>query len=75
MTTQQFLHLHRCYYRSAFPTGAVAHLANSPRDFHHSIYGYYDHSHFYKHLRQFLQENTLRNLRPHIQLLELLHKN
>ncbi|MFI5131969.1 MAG: helix-turn-helix domain-containing protein [Chitinophagales bacterium] len=54
---------------------AVAHLANSPRDFHHSIYGYYDHSHFYKHLRQFLQENTLKNLRPHIQLLELLHKN
>ena len=54
---------------------AVAHLANSPRDFHHSLYGYYDHSHFYKHLRQFLQENTLKNLRPHIQLLELLHKN
>jgi len=54
---------------------AVAHLANSPQDFHYSLYGYYDHSHFYKHLKQFLKENTLKNLRPHIQLLELLHKN
>jgi len=54
---------------------AVSHLANSPHDFHYSLYGYYDHSHFYKHLKQFLQENTLKNLHPHIQLLELLHKN
>jgi AraC-like DNA-binding protein len=54
---------------------ATAHLANSPKDFHYSIYGYYDHSHFYKHLKQFLQKNTLKNLQPHIQLLELLHKS
>jgi AraC-like DNA-binding protein len=54
---------------------AVAHLAHSPKDFHYSLYGYYDHSHFYKHLKQFLQENTVKNLRPHIQLLGLLHKN
>src|SRR6185503_13732957 len=53
---------------------AVEHLAKSSKDFHHSLYGYYDHSHFYKHLKKFLQENTLKNLRPHIQLLELLHK-
>ncbi len=53
---------------------AVAHLVSSPADFHYSLYGYYDHSHFYKHLRQFLQRNTLKNLNPHIQLLELLHK-
>jgi len=54
---------------------ATAHLASSPKDFHYSVYGYYDHSHFCKHLRQFLRNNTLKNLQPHIQLLGLLHKN
>jgi len=53
---------------------ATSHLANSPHDFHYSIYDYYDHSHFYKHLKQFLQENTLKNLQPHLKLLEGLHK-
>ncbi len=53
---------------------ATAHLANSPQNFHYSLYGYYDHSHFYKHLKQFLQENTLKNMHPHLQLLETLHK-
>jgi AraC-like DNA-binding protein len=54
---------------------ATAHLANSPKDFHYSKYGYYDHSHFYKHLKQFLRQNTLKNLQPHTRLLELLHKS
>lgn len=53
---------------------AAAHIAQSPRSFHHSLYGYYDHSHFYKHLRQFLTRNTLENLQPHLQLLQALHK-
>jgi AraC-like DNA-binding protein len=53
---------------------ATAHLANSPHDFHYSLYQYYDHSHFYKHLKQFLQESTLKNLQPHLKLLEGLHK-
>ena len=53
---------------------ATANLVSSPKDFHYSSYGYYDHSHFYKHLRQFLQQNTLRNIQPHLQLLEALHK-
>jgi AraC-like DNA-binding protein len=53
---------------------ATAHLANSPHDFHYSLYQYYDHSHFYKHLKQFLQESTLENLQPHLKLLESLHK-
>ncbi len=53
---------------------ATAHLANSPQTFHYSLYGYYDHSHFYKHLKQFLQENTLKNMRPDLMLLESLHK-
>lgn len=54
---------------------ATDHLANSPETFHSSAYGYYDHSHFYKHLRQFLEKSTLRKLRPHLRLLELLHKD
>ncbi|MDP4262509.1 MAG: helix-turn-helix domain-containing protein [Bacteroidota bacterium] len=53
---------------------ATAHLASSPENFHYSLYGYYDHSHFYKHLKQFLQKNTLKNLQPHLQLLENLHR-
>lgn len=53
---------------------ATAHLANSPENFHYSMYGYYDYSHFFKHLRKFLQENTLKNMQPHLKLLERLHR-
>ncbi len=53
---------------------AVQHLVNSPGDFHYTIYGYYDHSHFYKHLKQFLQKATLKNIQPHLRLLSKLHK-
>jgi AraC-like DNA-binding protein len=52
---------------------AVAHITESPVGFHFSDYGYYDHSHFYKHLRQFLQKDTLKALQPHLRILELLH--
>jgi AraC-like DNA-binding protein len=38
---------------------AAAHLASSPADFHYSIYGYYDYSHFFKHLKKFLSKGTL----------------
>lgn len=53
---------------------ATAHLANSPKSFHYFLYGYYDHSHFYKHLRQFLRESTMKNMQPHLKLLERLHR-
>ena len=53
---------------------AAHHLATSPKDFHFSTYGYYDHSHFYKHLKKFLQKSTLKNLQPHLELLKGLHK-
>ena len=53
---------------------ATQHLATSPGDFHFSLYGYYDHSHFYKHLKKFLQKATLQNLQPHLKLLEGLHQ-
>lgn len=53
---------------------ATAHLVNAPVDFDYTLYGYYDHSHFYKHLRQFLGKNTLRNMEPHLRVLQLLHR-
>lgn len=49
---------------------ATAHLANSPEDFNYELYGYYDHSHFYKHLKQFLDNNTLKQKHPHLRLLK-----
>ena len=52
---------------------ATHHLATSPANFHFSLYGYYDKSHFYKHLKKFLQKETLQNLKPHLKLLEGLH--
>jgi AraC-like DNA-binding protein len=53
---------------------ATEQLVNTPTSFHFSLYGYYDHSHFYKHLKQFLQKSTVEKFRPHIALLEKLHK-
>lgn len=53
---------------------AAAHIANSPETFHYSTYDYYDHSHFYKHLKQFLHKNTLVGLQPHLKLLRTLHQ-
>ncbi len=48
---------------------ATHQLATSPADFHFSQFGYYDKSHFYKHLKKFLQKETLHNLKPHLKLL------
>ena len=48
---------------------ATAHLAASPADFRSAKYGYYDHSHFSRHLKQFLQKETMSGLQPHLQLL------
>jgi AraC-like DNA-binding protein len=36
---------------------AVDHLVDSPGDFSPFEYGYYDHSHFYKHLKSFLTDH------------------
>lgn len=33
---------------------ALTHLLHTPHSFDHKLYGYYDNSHFYKHLKQFL---------------------
>jgi len=53
---------------------AVTHLSTSPNDFHYSKYGYYDFSHFCKHLKQFMQKSKLHTFQPHLKLLEGLHK-
>ncbi|MEP6596362.1 MAG: hypothetical protein ABJA71_10475, partial [Ginsengibacter sp.] len=54
---------------------ATQHLATSPGNFHFSLYGYYDQSHFYKHLKSFLRKSTLQSLRPHLKLLQGLHQD
>jgi AraC-like DNA-binding protein len=51
---------------------AAAHIASSPETFHYSDYSYYDKSHFYKHLREFLKKKTLTKLQLHLKLLESL---
>lgn len=52
---------------------ATEHLVTNPDSFKSADYGYYDHSHFYKHLKSFLQKNTIKKLQPHLKLLEKLH--
>ena len=53
---------------------AAAHLSATPGTFHFSLYGYYDYSHFFKHLKNFLQKDTIRQLKPHLVLLSKLRK-
>lgn len=53
---------------------AVQQLANDPVHFSYEQYGYYDHSHFSKHLKQFLQKETIASLQPHLKLLQNLKK-
>lgn len=53
---------------------AAAHLATSPGSFKYANYGYYDYSHFYKHLKEFFRKDTMQNLKPHLILLSKLHK-
>jgi AraC-like DNA-binding protein len=50
---------------------AVEDLARAPQRFHFSNYGYYDYSHFYKHLRQFINQHSISIVQPHLQLLKL----
>ena len=49
---------------------AIEHLTSSPDAFHYSTYGYYDYSHFYKHLKQFLGQHSINIAQPHLQLLK-----
>ncbi len=49
--------------------------ARTPGAFVPQQYGYYDYSHFYKHLRRFLRKDTLASLQPHLQLLRRFHQS
>ena len=53
---------------------AVNSMLSSPEKFHFSDYGYYDFSHFYKHLKQFLHNDALKKIKPHLQLLQVIKK-
>lgn len=50
---------------------AIEDLTSFPADFHFSTYGYYDYSHFYKHLKQFLNRHSVAIAEPHLQLLKM----
>lgn len=49
---------------------AVEQIVRAPEDFDLKDFGYYDYSHFCKHLKQFLQKNTVAKLQPHLKLLQ-----
>lgn len=49
---------------------AVEKLTTDPENFHFSQFGYYDYSHFYKHLKGFLCKHTISIIQPHLKLLE-----
>ena len=53
---------------------AVNAMLSGTDEFHYSQYNYYDFSHFYKHLKQFLHSDTLKNIKPHSQLLRSVRK-
>lgn len=53
---------------------AINAMLAHPDNFHYDQYDYYDFSHFYKHMKQFLHSDTLKHLKPHLQLLQTLRK-
>jgi len=53
---------------------AIEEMICHPKDFHFSNYGYYDASHFYKHLKQFLNKDSYQQLNPYLQLLQAVKK-
>lgn len=52
---------------------AVEMLVTAPQDFHFSQFGYYDYSHFYKHLKQFLCRHTVDIVQPHLKLTQTVN--
>lgn len=49
---------------------AIEHLSGNAASFHYRDYGYYDYSHFYRHLKRFLNHHTIEIIAPHLQLLK-----
>lgn len=48
---------------------AVETLAENPSTFRFEQFGYYDYSHFHKHLKRYLCSHTVNIIQPHLQLL------
>lgn len=51
---------------------AINNMIRHPATFNFSDYGYYDLSHFYKHLKQFLHHDSLKKIKPHFQIVRAL---
>jgi AraC-like DNA-binding protein len=49
---------------------AVEHLTSKPASFDYEQYGYYDYSHFHKHLKSFINHHTIGIVEPHLKLLK-----
>lgn len=49
---------------------ALEDLTAHPETFHFRDYGYYDYSHFFKHLKSFVNRHTIDIIQPHLQLLK-----
>lgn len=49
---------------------AVQQLATEPAAFDFSAFGYYDYSHFYKHLKAFINKHSIDIIQPHLVLLQ-----
>ncbi len=49
---------------------AVEHLVSGSNDFSYEQYGYYDYSHFHKHLKSFIGSHTISIIEPHLKLLK-----
>jgi AraC-like DNA-binding protein len=54
---------------------AISAMLSDPKIFDFADYAYYDFSHFYKHLKQFLHSDTLKHIKPHLQLLQSVRIN
>ena len=48
----------------------VEELVEKPGEFRFAAYGYYDYSHFYKHLKSFVNNHTITLINPHLRLLK-----
>jgi AraC-like DNA-binding protein len=53
---------------------AITSMIQSPDKFNYADYGYHDRSHFYKHLKAFLQEESIESPQAYQALLSKLHK-
>jgi AraC-like DNA-binding protein len=52
---------------------AVEQLLSDASDFDLGAYGYYDYSHFYKHLKSFLDHKAIEIVQPHLQVLKKIN--